>query len=72
MQAQELGLRGWVRNRADGSVEALVHGSAEAVGLLTAWARRGPSSARVDRLEVLDVVAELTEIGDSFEQRSTI
>ncbi len=49
-KAGELGLDGWVRNRSDGSVEALVSGPAEAVDALTAWAHRGPPHARVDRV----------------------
>lgn len=43
---------GWVRNRADGSVEALVQGEAADVDSLVAWARRGPRGARVDSLEM--------------------
>lgn len=49
-KAGELGLDGWVRNRSDGSVEALLSGPAEAVDALTAWAHRGPPHARVDRV----------------------
>ncbi|MEF8730785.1 MAG: acylphosphatase [Candidatus Accumulibacter meliphilus] len=50
VEATRLGLRGWVRNRRDGSVEALVSGSLEAVDALLVWAHRGPSMARVDRV----------------------
>lgn len=39
--ATRLGVLGWVRNRRDGSVEALLHGPADAVEALTAWARQG-------------------------------
>jgi len=46
-EAARLGLTGWVRNRADGSVEALAQGPQAALDALTAWARRGPPSARV-------------------------
>jgi acylphosphatase len=49
-RAGELRLEGWVRNRADGSVEALLSGPAEGVDALTAWAHRGPPHARVARI----------------------
>ncbi len=51
-EAQKLGLAGWVRNRRDGTVEAMIQGSDEAVATMIAWARRGPPGARVDRVEV--------------------
>jgi acylphosphatase len=47
-QAQAYGLEGWVRNRRDGSVEALFSGPAEVVTKMIALCRRGPSSARVE------------------------
>lgn len=50
-RAEELGVGGWVRNRADGAVEAEVEGPAEGVEALVSWFRHGPSQARVDRLE---------------------
>ena len=43
-------LEGWVRNRRDGSVEAVFAGPAAAVTAMIAACRRGPSSARVDAL----------------------
>lgn len=51
-QAEQLGLQGWVRNRRDGSVEALVWGAHEAVAAMIRWAGTGPSLARVTQLEV--------------------
>jgi len=51
-EAQAQGVTGWVRNRRDGTVEAMVCGSDEAVAAMIAWARRGPPGARVDRVEV--------------------
>lgn len=50
VQAERLGLTGWVRNRTDGSVEALVQGTDAAVEQLVAWARRGPPLASVTHL----------------------
>ncbi|HEX4944518.1 MAG TPA: acylphosphatase [Usitatibacteraceae bacterium] len=51
-EALRLGLNGWVRNRRDGSVEAVVSGAASAVEAIVAWSRRGPPSAQVERVEV--------------------
>ena len=57
-EALSLGLRGWVRNRYDGRVEALLCGEEEAVDALTAWAHRGPDLARVDRVLCSDEPGE--------------
>jgi acylphosphatase len=51
-RARALGVRGWVRNRRDGSVELLAFGDDEAVEALTAACRTGPPAARVERIEV--------------------
>jgi acylphosphatase len=53
-QAERRGLRGWVRNRRDGSVEALVIGEADAVEAMVEACRRGPSMAWVDGVERRD------------------
>ena len=50
--ATRLGLRGWVRNRADGSVEALVIGDADAVAAMIEACRDGPFAARVGEVAV--------------------
>lgn len=50
-EAEALAVTGWVRNRADGSVEAVVQGTPAAVEAITRWARRGPEQARVDAVE---------------------
>jgi acylphosphatase len=50
-EAQLRDLEGWVRNRRDGSVEAVFSGSADAVTAMIAACRRGPSSARVDAVQ---------------------
>lgn len=49
--AQRLGLRGWVRNRRDGSVEALLIGEAAAIEAMITACRRGPPAARVDSVQ---------------------
>jgi acylphosphatase len=51
-QARGLGVRGWVRNRRDGSVEIEAHGDDGAVEALIAACRTGPPAARVERIEV--------------------
>jgi acylphosphatase len=53
--ALSLGVSGWVRNRADGAVEALFWGSPEAVEALVAEMRQGPRFARVDNLDVTEL-----------------
>ena len=73
-EAERLGLSGWVRNRRDGSVEALIHGTPDAVEALTVWAWHGPSSARVDRVLSNDepgAAAEFAEMTGGFRQRPT-
>ena len=67
--ATALGVAGWVRNRRDGTVEAWVQGDDAAVERAIDWARRGPASARVERLDV-DEVAPDASIRD-FRQRPT-
>ena len=51
-QARALQLSGWVRNRVDGSVEAVVYGAPDAVEKIIAWSKRGPSAARVTEVVV--------------------
>jgi acylphosphatase len=50
-EAARLGLAGWVRNRADGSVEARVQGEADAVDRLLGWCERGPPGSQVEAVE---------------------
>lgn len=68
--AQRLGLHGWVRNRRDGSVEALAAGPAVAVQALIDWAQEGPPAARVERVEVSEAPPEALAPG--FVQRETV
>jgi acylphosphatase len=50
-EAQRRGLRGWVRNRSDGSVEAVLVGADDAVAAVIGACEAGPPTARVDRAE---------------------
>jgi acylphosphatase len=68
-QACTLGLAGWVRNRSDGSVEALAQGPAAAVLALIDWAHRGPELARVEAVQATPAEPEPALAG--FEQRET-
>lgn len=66
--ALEHGARGWVRNRRDGRVEAVVDGDEASVAAMLAWARRGPRAARVDHVESRPATAgEVALIGEGFE-----
>lgn len=49
-RAHMVGVGGWVRNNEDGSVEALVQGTADQVDQMLEWMRQGPPQARVDDL----------------------
>ena len=73
--ARSRDLEGWVRNRRDGSVEAVFSGSVEAVAAMIAACRRGPSSARVEAVQ--DEAANpdmlnLREAGERFSVLPTI
>jgi acylphosphatase len=68
-EATRLGVRGWVRNRRDGSVEALLQGEASALEALVAWARRGPPGALVAELHCEN--ADETPVAPDFELRPT-
>jgi len=50
-EARRLGLTGWVKNRSDGSVEVLAEGEETSIRELYSWAQKGPSAARVDRVD---------------------
>lgn len=67
-EARRLGVTGWVRNRSDGSVEAMVAGATEPIAAIMNWARRGPPHAAVEQVAV--------EIGSGtysgFEQRASL
>lgn len=50
-EADRLEVNGWVRNRDDGSVEAVVQGASHAVDAILRWAHRGPSHAKVEQVD---------------------
>jgi acylphosphatase len=56
-EARRLGVAGWIRNEADGSVRAHLEGDGDAVAELVAWCGHGPPHAEVDRVEVSDGTA---------------
>lgn len=66
-EAERLGITGWVRNRSDGSVEALVQGDAEALERLLAWTRRGPPAAQVVEVEIKPPAPQLDRSYTRFE-----
>jgi acylphosphatase len=51
-EAESRGVRGWVRNRSDGTVEAVFEGSPDAVEAMIEWCRSGPSRADVEDMDV--------------------
>jgi acylphosphatase len=69
-QARALGVDGWVRNRADGSVEAVADGAAEMAEALIARARQGSPASRVAEVAVTDDAP--AETLDGFEKRATL
>ena len=64
-EAERLGVTGWVRNLPDGSVEAIIQGSIEAVDALLEWTQTGPPMARVERV----IVDEAQGQFNMFERR---
>ena len=60
-QAEARGLSGWVRNRLNGDVEALIAGSPEAVDALCAACWQGPPAAQVDNVQVVQADAAALE-----------
>jgi acylphosphatase len=74
-QATAHALEGWVRNRRDGSVEALFSGPENVVSNMVAACRRGPSSARVDAVDEHSANADalnLRRAGERFSVLPTV
>jgi acylphosphatase len=67
-EARSRGLRGWVRNRRDGCVEAIIAGAAADVDAIVAWSRRGPGGAQVTGIETVAAEGDFA----SFEVAPTI
>jgi acylphosphatase len=69
-EAQRRGVAGWVRNRRDGTVEAVLQGPPEGVAELIAWARCGPPASRVDSVDI-DLLKDQPP-HEGFELRPTV
>ncbi|SPE25634.1 Acylphosphatase [Burkholderiales bacterium] len=70
--AMALGVSGWVRNRIEGSVEAVLRGTPQARQALLRWSQRGPAAARVERVEVRPASAQESElVRDGFRRLET-
>jgi len=67
-EAERNGVAGWVRNRRDGSVEALLAGDDPSLARILDWARCGPPGARVTGIEITDASGEFT----GFELRPSV
>ena len=59
-EAQYLAISGWVRNRSNGTVEAVVHGEPAAVDAMVRWAHKGPEMAHVERVDVYPTDGDYT------------
>jgi len=66
-EAERLGVTGWVRNRRDGTVEAVLDGAPDAVSALLIWTRRGPRGASVTDVQIEEIPGSF----ERFEMRST-
>ena len=67
-EARARKLRGWVRNRRDGCVEAIISGPAADVDAIVAWSRRGPAAAQVTAVETAATEGDFA----SFEVAPTV
>ncbi len=67
-EAERLGVTGWVRNRRDGTVEAVISGDEAALDKLFDWAERGPPGAHVTKVDIHAASGEFFR----FEQHPTV
>ena len=65
------GVAGWVRNRLDGTVEAVLQGAPAGVDAVIAWARRGPPAARVNGIDARAAQGELDRTYGGFDCQPT-
>lgn len=73
VEARRLQLAGWVRNRSDGSVEAVAMGDAAALERFAQWAQRGPTAAHVGAVQMRAASEiEAVDIPLPFSQRPTV
>jgi len=70
-QAQLHGLKGWVRNRRDGTVEALFAGPGDLLDIMLKACHEGPAGSQVERVEVVDGDRSDDEFSSRFEIRGT-
>lgn len=56
-KAQSLGLVGWVRNKKDGTVEAVAEGSDEEISKFISWCNTGPKMAKVTKVDITEVAS---------------
>lgn len=70
-EAEKLCVCGWVRNRVDGTVEAMLQGPEDKVEALIAWARRGPPAALVLKVAIEAPGEEDKQRYSAFERRPT-
>jgi len=70
-EALKHGLTGWVRNRRDGSVEALLQGTPEGIDATISWARRGPALAQVADVRTEQAGGEFEKTYSGFERWPT-
>mgnify|MGYP006182929439 CR=1 FL=1 len=69
-QAESLGVRGWVRNRSDGTVETVAQGEVDAVELFVSWCHSGPDHAVVSAVERRD--SEPVVLPEGFDVRPSL